>query len=135
MSEKLLSIGITLGSILVTFIISAVINGKLKKAKRELEKAMEAGETEKIKELQNEVDKLEDRKEFLEILVEVPQVVKDTEQILYQPGSGKGKKLLATTQIEQKCLACGLEVTSEKKKEIDEQIEKVLEAPTKKEEQ
>ena len=82
MSEKLLSIGITLGSILITFIISAVINGKLKKAKRELEKAMEAGETEKIKELQNKVDKLEDRKEFLEILVEVPQVVKDTEQIL-----------------------------------------------------
>lgn len=134
MIEKLLSIGITLGSILITLVISTIINRKLKKAKRELERAMEAGETEKIKELQNEVDRLIDKKEFLEILVEVPQVVKDTEQILYQPGSGKGKKLLATTQIEQKCLARGLEVTSEKKKQIDEQIEKVLEAPSKKEE-
>lgn len=132
MLEKLLSIGITIGSILITFIISAIINRKLKKAKRELEKAMETGETEKIKELQDEIDRLNDNKEFLEILVEVPQVVKDTEQILYQPGSGKGKKLLATTQIEQKCLACGLQVTSEKKKQIDEQIEKVLDAPSKK---
>ena len=129
MIEKLLSIGLAVVGIVVSLIISKIISNKTKR----ITKAVEDGQSEYVKELEADVERLQNAKKFLEILVEVPEVVNQVEQILYQPGSGKGKNLLATTQLRERAIASGLELDESQKQKISEQIESVLEAPHKKE--
>lgn len=108
-------------------IITAIINRKIKKAN----KAIIDGEVRTAEELSKEIEELQEANKMLHVLIEVPEVVTMAEQILNQPGSGKGKKLLATTQLKEKAIAYGLQLSQEQIKVIDSQIEKVLEAPTK----
>lgn len=125
--DNIISIGIAVIGF-ASAIITAIINRKIKKANL----AITAGESATAEELAKEVENLQKANEFLQLLVEVPEVVTTCEEILSQPGSGKGKKLLATTQIKEKAIAYGLQLNEEQKSEISNQIEKVLDTPTKK---
>lgn len=124
--EQIISFIIGLCGVASTIIV-AIINRKIQKAN----KAIIDGEFTTAKELSKEIEELQEANKMLHLLVEVPEVVTMSEQILCQPGSGKGKKLLATTTLKEKAIAMGLQLSQEQTKVIDSQIEKVLEAPTK----
>lgn len=126
--DNIITIGVAAAGI-ISAIITAIINHKIRKAN----KAISDGELATAEELAKKIESLQKTNEFLQLLVEVPETVTTCEQILNQPGSGKGKKLLATTQLKEKAIAYGLQLSQEQKNEIDNQIEKVLETPTKKE--
>ena len=124
--EQIISFIIGLCGVASTIIV-AIINRKIQKAN----KAIIDGEFRTAEELSKEIEELQEANKMLHLLVEVPEVVTMSEQILLQPGSGKGKKLLATTTLKEKAIAMGLQLSQEQTKVIDSQIEKVLEAPTK----
>ena len=124
--EQIISFIIGLCGVASTIIV-AIINRKIQKAN----KAIIDGEFRTAEELSKEIEELQEANKMLHLLVEVPEVVTMSEQILIQPGSGKGKKLLATTTLKEKAIAMGLQLSQEQTKVIDSQIEKVLEAPTK----